>query len=198
LLLLFVAAFAVNACGDGTNDVSQNDATTLRDDNGAAATSQTVESTTSQTASDDEPTTIQPPLDLAGTTWVPTDYRQSDGSITNALGDDVLIVFGEDGTLSGHTGCNEFAGTWETTGPYYDYDEGEEAFDDKKDGQPISLSAELTTDVVCEGFYGDQDVDLLASIVGAEIWYIGSTLGDEGAGSITLSGENALVYADSA
>jgi hypothetical protein len=56
----------------------------------------------------------------------------------------------------------------------------------------------LTTDVVCEGFYGDQDVDLLASIVGAEIWYIGSTLGDKGAGSITLSGENALVYADSA
>ncbi|HUG07651.1 MAG TPA: META domain-containing protein [Acidimicrobiia bacterium] len=123
-------------------------------------------------------------MELAGTSWVVTkyDYRPSDTGITNPLGEEAVLVFGEDGTLTGHSGCNEFTGTWETTGPYY-VDDGEKAFEDKVDGQPVTITADVATSVECEGWVAEQDVDVVGALVAAEIWYIGNILGDKEGGS---------------
>lgn len=143
--------------------------------------------------------TIEPPLDLAGTSWVPANfsYQPGDTGITNPIGDGVVFEFGVDGTFFGSTGCNEFEGTWEITGPYYDYDEAAEAFEDKLDGQPIMITAEPTTAVECEGFLADDDVNLLGALVAVEIWWIGNDLGDQ-EGGIILDGEGARIWADPA
>lgn len=143
--------------------------------------------------------TIEPPLDLAGTSWVPANfsYQPGDTGITNPIGDGVFFEFGDDGTFFGSTGCNEFEGTWEITGPYYDYDEAAEAFEDKHDGQPVMITAERTTAVECEGFLADDDVNLLGALVAVEIWWIGNDLGDQERG-IMLDGEGARIWADPA
>ena len=143
--------------------------------------------------------TVEPPLELAGTTWTPTNFNHDPGDtgITNPIGEDVFLELAADGTLRGSTGCNEFTGTWEVTGPYYDYDEAAEAFEDRTDGQPLSITAERTTDNACEGFLGEDDVNLLGAIVATEIWWIGNDLGDQ-QGGITLDGEGARVYLDPA
>jgi heat shock protein HslJ len=202
LVALAMTALLVVACGDDDTVGSTSEVPATPSSEVAATSSPTTEmpSTTemsSTTAPEGTAATIPPPLDLAGTSWVPTEYTQSDGSITNILGEDVVLVFGADGSLSGFNGCNEFEGTWATTGPYYDYDEGQEAFEDKHDGQPIAITAETTTSVECDGFLGDQDTDLLASLTGTEFWYIGNIFGDQEAG-ITLNGEGAGVFADPA
>lgn len=195
-LLLWVVALLIGACGDDSGDGTAGDPTTRPADTQAATTSTPPETTPPETTSG-ATATIPPPLEVAGTSWVPTEYTQSDGSITNTLGDEVSMVFGADGTLSGHNGCNEFEGTWEITGPYFDYDEGAEAFEGKIDGQPIAITAEVTTTVECEGFLADQDADFMAALNAIEIWYVGNLFGDETDG-ITLHGENATVWADPA
>lgn len=197
--LLTVGALLLSACGGDNGDGAADAATTRPDDSETATTQAPTESTAAETAPDEGTGTIDPPLELAGTSWVVTNYNYmpSDTGITNPLGEEAVLVFGEDGTLTGHTGCNEFTGTWETTGPYYVYDEGEKAFDDKLDGQPLSITADVATSVECEGFVAEQDVDVIGALVEAEIWYIGNIFGDEG-GGITLHSETGSVYADPA
>ncbi len=136
--------------------------------------------------------TIDPPLELAGTSWVITNYRYfpSDTGITNPLGEEAVLVFGEDGTLTGHTGCNEFTGTWETTGLYYIYDAGDEL-----DGQPLTITADVATSAECEGWVAEQGIDVIGALVVSEIWFVGNLFGDE-EGGITLHSETGSVYAD--
>lgn len=198
--LLLSGAVLLTACGGDSGGGAADDLMNNVDGGETATTQPPPESSSAEIVPDDEITaTIDPPLQLAGTSWVVTNYnyRPSDTGITNTLGEEVVFVLGEDGTLTGHNGCNEFAGTWETTGPYYVYDDGEKAFEDKLDGQPITVAAELTTTIECEGFLADQDADLMGALVAAEIWYIGNDLGDKETG-ITLHAENARIYADPA
>lgn len=199
MLLLTVGALLFGACGGDPGDGAADNTTTDPDDSGPVTTQPATESTPAEPSSDEDAATIDPPVDFAGTSWVITNYNYGPSStgITNPLGEEAVLVFAEDGTLTGHTGCNEFAGTWEITGPYYLYDEGAKAFDDAIDGQPIAIAAELTTSVECEGFVAEQDVDVLGAVTGAEIWYIGNAFGDE-EGGITLHGETGQLYADPA
>lgn len=198
--LVAVVTILLGACSGGGDDVSGDP---ISDPVDSEPTAQPpAESPPDEVAPDEAPATIEPPLALAGTSWIPTNYRQFDGAITNPVGEGVLLVFEESGTLSGHTGCNDFEGTWELTGPYVEYDDRQKALarldpeeEEKLDGQPISITAELTTDAECA--FPEQDPDFITSLVGAEIWFIGNTLGDQTAG-ITLSGEDAFVMADPA
>ena len=191
-----IGALVLGACGgDVGGDAA--DTTTGAEDGGTTTTQPPTASTASEITAEEATDTIEPPLELAGTSWIITnyDYMPSDTGITNPLGEEAVLVFGEDGTLTGHTGCNEFEGTWETTGPYYVYDDSEKAFDDKVDGQPIMITGELTSSAECEGFVAEQDVDVLGAVVAAEIWYVGNLFGDE-EGGITLHSETGRVYAD--
>ncbi len=193
---LAVVALALGACGGDGGDAA-SEPTTRTEDVETAATPPPAGTTPTEEAPGDGVATIEPPLQLADTSWVVTNYTQSDGAMTNTLEDDTSLVLGGDGTLSGFNGCNEFAGTWEITGPYFDYDRFEQAAEDTFDGQPITITAEVTSDVECEGFLADQDADLMASLNGAEIWFIGNAVGDQEAG-ITLHGDDVRVYADPA
>jgi heat shock protein HslJ len=199
VLLLTVGALMLSACGGNADNAAADDTTTRPDDSETATTQQQTESTPAETAPDEGTDTIDPPLELAGTSWVITNYNYSpsDTGITNPLGEEAVLVLGEDGTLTGHTGCNEFTGTWETTGPYYIYDSGAKAFEDKVDGQPLTITADVATSVECEGWVAEQDVDIIGALVAAEIWYIGNLHGDED-GGITLHSETGRVYADPA
>ena len=198
-MLLTVGALLISACGGDVGDAAADDTTTRPDDNETATTQPPTESTPAETASDEGTETIDPPLELAGTSWVVTNYSYgpSDTGITNPLGEEAVLVFGEDGTLTGHTGCNEFTGTWETTGPYYVYDDGAKAFEDKVDGQPVTITADVATSVECEDFIAVQDVDVIGALVAAEIWYIGNVFGDD-EGGITFHSETGHIYADPA
>lgn len=54
---------------------------------------------------------------LAGTTWVLTSYQRVTGTTASAVdGAAASLAFRVAGTLSGTTGCNDFRGTYETSG----------------------------------------------------------------------------------
>jgi heat shock protein HslJ len=49
--------------------------------------------------------------DLAGTSWVVTAYDNGSQTVTDVLeGTTLTANFGEDGTLTGNSGCNEYSG----------------------------------------------------------------------------------------
>ena len=200
LVVTMAATLILSSCGGDATDDTASDSTAPSD----VATTP-ANDTPPTTAPPAPPSTtedanfveIDPPVDLTGNEWFITEYQYKPNStgITNTLGEDTVLVFNEDGTLTGHNGCNEFAGRWEITGPYYDYDEAAEAFEDKIDGQPISITADLTTEVECSGFVGDQDFDLMGALTSAEIWYVGNVIGDD-VGGITLHSETGDIFAD--
>lgn len=197
--LLFVA-LVLGACASDAPAATEDDPSPA--DTAAQAASpdgEPAEPVPDEEEPDGVTATIEPPLDLAGTSWVPANfsYQPGDTGITNPIGDGVVFEFGDDGTFFGSTGCNEFEGTWEITGPYHDYDEAAEAFEDKHDGQPIMITAEPTTAVECEGFLADDDVNLLGALVAVETWWIGNDLGDQEQG-IMLDGDGARIWADPA
>lgn len=88
-----------------------------------------------------------PAPELAGTKWNVTDYILASGSFTNVWKTDITIAFAADGTVSGTTGCNDYQGTWETEGPY---DEFESGVPDVNDGQVIRLNDLTWTEIACE------------------------------------------------
>lgn len=200
---LLCVALVFGACSNDDPAVTADDPAPADDEATAASPdeepAEPVPDEPEEEESDGAPATVEPPLDLAGTSWVPANfmYQPGDTGITNPIGDDVFFEFGSDGAFFGFTGCNEFEGTWEIIGPYYDYDEAAEAFEDQHDGQPVMITAEPTTAVECEGFLADDDVNLLGALTAVEIWWIGNDLGDREGGMI-LDGEGARIWADPA
>lgn len=80
-----VGALVLSACGGDAGDAAAGDTTTRPDDRETATTQQPTESTPSEKAPDEGTDPIDPPLELAGTSWVITNYnyRPSDTGITN-------------------------------------------------------------------------------------------------------------------
>jgi hypothetical protein len=194
-------AFMLGACGGSTEDAPGGSTTVPQNSTtqGQASTTNPEDTPTTSTISTDEQevATIDPPIELSGSSWVITEYqyRPSNTGIVNTVGEEAFIDLSEDGTLTGHNGCNEFAGTWETTGPYYDYDDAAEAFEDKIDGQPISIEAELTTSNQCSGFVGEQDSDLMGALTSTDLWFAGSAPGDQENG-LTLRSNDGNIFVD--
>jgi heat shock protein HslJ len=55
--------------------------------------------------------------DLAGTSWEVISYNNGKQAVTSVLaGSTITAQFGEDGTLSGNSGCNTYNGSYTVTG----------------------------------------------------------------------------------
>lgn len=106
--------------------------------------------------------------DLVGT-WNVTFYALPDGGgRTNVIDGDatVQITFNADGTTRYHTGCNGGGSTYTTSGVYV---VPTSALDDTPEGQPLTIDSEAMSEgELCEGFLGEQDVDLPAAWQQAE------------------------------
>lgn len=156
---LIAAALVLAACG-GANSVDETDPAPP----------------TSAAATDAAP---QPPArapegvpapELAGTFWRVTDYSQASGTITNVWLTEVTIAFAGDGTVSGSGGCNEYSGTWQTEGAYDEFVEGVR---DPNDGQVMTLTDLVWTEVACEdGRIMEQQEEFFALLQQAGQWVI--------------------------
>ena len=57
------------------------------------------------------------PLSLTGFTWVATGVNNDRGGVTSVvIGNEITAMFGEDGSLTGSSGCNSYSGTYEVDG----------------------------------------------------------------------------------
>jgi heat shock protein HslJ len=179
------AVLLVTLAASGCSGSEGDDATSTTTVGTATTSPQASSSSTTSVASADE----DPPIPLAGT-WVVVNYRMQEGSMTNALGGDAIaMTFGDDGSISGFTGCNDYGGTYEVVGGYNPFEEGVR---DDDDGQQITITLTTISENPCEGAFDiEQDADLLASLEGAERWFISR-------GSLILRGENAFIEASPA
>jgi len=156
---LFAATLVLTACG-GADTVDEPDLATP----------------TSAPAPDAAPrpaTTAPegaPAPELADTSWMVTDYSQGNGIITNVWLTEVTIAFAGDGTVSGSGGCNEYQGTWMAEGTYDEFVEGVR---DTNDGQVMTLTDLIWTEVACEDErIMEQEEEFIALLQRAGRWVI--------------------------
>lgn len=174
---------AVSACS-GSSDDDAGDTTTTTGTGTNGGTGTTVTTTLAPTGD------VEPPLELGGTTWVVEFYRMEGGSMTNTLGGDAIaFTFGDDGSISGFTGCNDYEGTYTVSGPYDPFEEG---VPDDNDGQDITIALTTVTENPCEGEFDiEQDASLLRELSNAERWFISR-------GNLILRGVDAFIEANPA
>lgn len=163
-LILVLALFA-GACGgddDGTTGVFGRDLPSS-DDDAADPADDTPAASDDEPADDDAAAGEDRSAELVGS-WNVTFYALPDGGgMTNVIDGSapVQITFAADGTLDYHTGCNQGGGDYSTSGTYYVPDS---ALDDQPEGQAITIGPGAQTEIGCEGFLGEQDVDLPAAM----------------------------------
>jgi len=109
--------------------------------------------------------------ELTGTSWRVTTYRLPTGSLTNPWpGTELTLRFGDDGTLSGSTGCNDYSGIFEVEGPYDEFVEGVR---DENDGQAIRFGALTLTEKACtKASYAEQEAELVELVESARRWFV--------------------------
>lgn len=158
--VLYAAATAVlivaGACG------SESDAVSTTSEAPGGVESEPVPPTDSSVA----PSGQDRSAELIGR-WEVANYALPDGAgLTNVVGDAaVFIEFNADGTLSYHTGCNPGGTTFATAGMYV---VPESALDETPEGQTIDIGPLFDQEEEgCDGFLGDQDVDLPANMAAA-------------------------------
>jgi len=111
-----------------------------------------------------------PAPDLADTSWRVTDYSQGNGIITNVWLTEVTIEFAGDGTVSGSGGCNEYQGAWKADGAYDEFVEG---VPDANDGQVMTLTDLIWTEVACgDELIMEQEEEFIALLQRAGRWVI--------------------------
>lgn len=141
------------ACGSDSDTVSTT-----------SEAPETAESESLPPADDPSPSTGEDrSAELLGR-WEVANYQLPDGGgLTNVVGDaPVFIEFNADGTISYHTGCNAGGTEFTTAGTYI---VPESALDDTPEGQSIDIGPQFEqTEEGCDGFLGDQDVDLPANM----------------------------------
>lgn len=109
--------------------------------------------------------------------WSVTGYNTGSEAVTSLLeGTQITLVFGDDGTVSGESGCNVYSGTFEA------------------DGESLTLGTLASTERACleEGIM-EQESLYLAALQAAETWQVlGSRL------ELRDAGGNLLVTAETA
>ncbi len=166
-----VVMVLVAACGDDDADtVTQPPSTTQ------AATT-TPDTTATTTALDSgagtvtQGDTVAP--ELGGTSWNVTLYEsESAGGMTNLWpGSEITLHFGDDGTVSGFSGCNDYSGSFEVEGPYDEFVEGVR---DPNDGQAIRMGPFTVTEKACTSPNGvmEQEMEYLDVLQSAGRWLI--------------------------
>lgn len=174
---LFVIVVALSACGggDGDGDASGffaiDDSSTTDDesdtaepaDDGSEFDNEPVEEPPAGDAPAAAPEGVDRSAELIGT-WNITFYAlPNGGGRTNVIDGDapVQITFETGGAVSYHTGCNAGGTTYATDGVYV---VPESALDETPEGQPLTIDSEAMSEgELCEGFLGEQDVDLPAA-----------------------------------
>lgn len=157
--LFAVLAIVVAACGS---------------DDSETATTTTAAANTTAPATTSAPETTAPPgaeaPDLNGTEWVLVFYLLPDGAITNPWpGSEITASFGDDGTVSGSTGCNEYSATFDVSGPYDPFEDGVR---DENDGQAVSISLLGVTERACEEQnWMEQEGEFLDNLTGTDHWF---------------------------
>ncbi len=100
--------------------------------------------------------------DLKGTSWQATGYSDGSQGLNDVLSGTTLTAnFGEDGTLSGNSGCNDYNGPYKVT------------------GNQIGIGPLASTKKACSDPAGvmDQEAQFLAALGNAEVFVIdGNTL----------------------
>lgn len=191
-LMVFTAAAA--ACGGGaisdSTEPADGTATTALTETTAGGGAETTEAEVG----------VEPPLELAGTTWDVTHY-QSDitGGFTNLWPDtEITLQFGTDGTISGNAGCNDYSATYQVEGSYIT---DPDPFGDEEKGQAIEIGELTMTEIACEAEdVMEQETEYLTMLQEAERWLIGEGFGGDNALILRSSGEDgrALVEANPA
>ena len=149
-------ALVVASCGDGESSetTAASPATTAAD---------TAAPTISSPAEPDPAVGADRSDELLGRWEITNSSLPDGGGFTNVVGDDpAFIEFYSDGTVDYNTGCNSGGTTYAASGTYY---VPESALDDEPEGQPITLGPGFEqTEIGCDGFLGEQDVDLPANM----------------------------------
>ena len=103
------------------------------------------------------------PLSLTGINWIANGVNNGRGGVQSILiGNEITAVFGEDGSLSGSAGCNNYSGTYEV------------------DGEKLSIGPLAATEKFCEQPEGtmDQESEYLAALQTVASWSIDGDLLD--------------------
>ena len=99
---------------------------------------------------------------LSGTSWVVTGYDNGSQTITDVLpGTTISADFGEDGTMAGNSGCNDYNGPYKIT------------------GNQIGIGPLSSTRKACSDPAGvmEQEAEYLAALDNAEVFVVdGNTL----------------------
>jgi heat shock protein HslJ len=96
--------------------------------------------------------------DLAGTSWVVTGYDNGSQTVIDVLpGTTPIANFGEDGTLTGNSGCNEYSGPYKIT------------------GNQIGIGPLSSTKKACSDPAGvmEQESQYLAALENAQVFIVG-------------------------
>jgi heat shock protein HslJ len=99
---------------------------------------------------------LEPPS-LSGINWIANGINNGRGGVQSVvIGNEITAVFGEDGSLSGWTGCNNYGGTYEV------------------DGEEMSIGPLAATEKFCEQPEGtmDQESQYLAALQTVATWSI--------------------------
>ncbi len=164
LAVVCALAFLTASCG-GDSSPTTGPFDTATDDTQAPGTDDagTTDDTPAPSTDDNDatPAGVDRSSELIGR-WDIIHYRLPDGALTNVLGENAHISFAPDGTIEYNTGCNQGTGPYVTSGVYLVPESG---LDDTPEGQPITLGPGLAqTEIGCEGFLGEQDVDIPANL----------------------------------
>ena len=147
LVGLVVVALMVSACGgtDAADEPSSSSPISVPLTATPTSTAPGTDDPAGTAPSSTAPQGTPAPL-LAGTRWNVTNYDQG-SAITNVWKTEITISFASDGTVSGSGGCNTYQGSWETEGPYLEFeDRGSEG----NYGQAIRLDGLVWTEIACE------------------------------------------------
>jgi heat shock protein HslJ len=96
-------------------------------------------------------------LSLTGTNWIANGVNNGRGGVQSiVIGNEITAVFGEEGSLSGSAGCNNYGGTYEV------------------DGENMSIGPLAVTAMFCEQPEGtmDQESEYLAALETVAAWSI--------------------------
>ena len=97
------------------------------------------------------------PLGLTGNHWIANGVNNGRGGAQSiVIGNEITAVFGEDGSLSGSAGCNNYSGTYEF------------------DGKNMSIGPLAATQKFCEQPEGtmDQESEYLSALQTVATWSI--------------------------
>ena len=180
ILLFLLLGFGVVACGGEAEEPAPSPTTAAN----TTSSPPTDEVTTTSGADGGEAP------DLTGDWNVTHVFTPEFGGAANLWPDTAITLrIGEDGTLSGNGGCNDFTGRYEVSGPYVT----DKGFDNDL-GQAMKISDLSVTFELCEPETTmTQEAEFLEALQRVEQWWIGQGFGEGDNNLLLTSLEDGLM-----